>query len=170
MRAMTHGRQQSAASALLAIGGLLAGAAVLLVAGQVKDASIDRALRHTSGVAATVVRVNADRVASVQYILRGKPHTGNLNVSDAQAVDGGDTLALRVPDKGGNLQIEPVFHPTWYSVPAATMAVAAAITGSWVWRVSSRRSRRYHYRWLPGELSRLHRTDNWGDPTGPDRE
>ena len=164
MRATTLGRQQFA-SAPLAIGGLLAGAAVLLAAGQVKDASIDRALRHTSGVAATVLRVDTNRVASVEYILRGKVHAGSLNVSGAQAVDGGDKLALRVADKDGNLQIEPVFHPTWYSVSAATMAMAAAIIGSWVWRVSSRRGRRDRFRWLPGELSRLHRTDNWGDPT-----
>lgn len=159
MRAAISGRRQFA-SASLAIGGLLAGAAVLLAVGEVKDASIDRALRHTSGVSATVLRVDTNRVASVEYILRGKVHAGSLDLSGVQAVDGGDTLALRVADKGDHLQVEPVFHPTWYSVPAATMAMAAVIIGFWAWRVSSRRGRGAGFRWLPGELSRLHRNSN----------
>jgi hypothetical protein len=55
------------------------------------------------------------------------------------------------------LQIQPVFHPIWYSAPATALAAAAVATAGWLWLPPPRRRQGQRFRLMPEELSRLHR-------------
>jgi hypothetical protein len=148
-------RRASSASTPLVVGALLIAAAVLVGVGQIKHASVVRALRHTSPVTATVLSVGRDRVANVRYVLGGKPHTGH--VSAAQGVDSGDGLALRVASAGGGLQLATPFYATVYPATAAALTVIAVVIIGWSRRSSASPARRSRTPWMPAELSRPHR-------------
>jgi len=137
------------------VASLLIAASLLLGAGQVKSASIERAYQHTDYVAASVVGVSANRIASVRYLWAGHNRTGQLNVSTASGVDPGDRIALRVGDGGRRLQLETPFYAAVYPWTAASLVLMAIVIVMSSWR-SSDSGRRFK-RWLPAELSRPHR-------------
>lgn len=139
----------------LVIASLLVAAALTFVVGQVKRASIDHAYRHTEHVAASVVGVGANRIASVRYPWAGQTRTGHLDVSAASGVDQGDRVALRISDSGQRLQLETPFYGAVYPWTAAALTLMALVIVMFSWR-SSNSSGRFK-RWLPAELSRPRR-------------
>jgi hypothetical protein len=152
MRVVRDGRSPATP---LVVASLLIAAALVLGVGQVKRASIAHAYRHTNYVAASVVGVGANRIASVRYLWAGHTRTGLLNVSTASGVDPGDRIALRVSDSGGRLQLETPFYSAvypWTAAALALMAVAIVIVSRWPSDSSGRRKRL-----LPAELSSPHR-------------
>ncbi len=149
MRVVRDGRSSAAP---LAVTSLLIAAVLTLVAGQVKSASIERAYRNTDYVAASVVGVGADRIASVRYLWAGHNRTGQLDVSTASGVDQGDRVALRVSDGGRRLQLETPFYAAVYPWTAAALALMAFVVVIFSWRQSG--SAGQLKRWLPAELSR----------------
>ncbi len=152
---MRVGRDGRSPATPLVVASLLIAAAVTFGVGQVKTASIEHAYRHTEYVAASVVGVGANRIASVRYPWAGQTRTGQLDVSTASGVDRGDRLALRVSDGGRRLQLEtPFYRPVypWTAAALATMALVIAISS----RRSSERRGQFK-RWLPAELSRAPR-------------
>lgn len=152
---MRLGREGSSPATPLAVVSLLIAAALTLGAGEVKSASIERAYRHTDYVAASVVRVGANRVASVRYLWAGHNRAGQLNVSTASGVDQGDRIALRVSEGGRRLQLETPFYAAVYPWTAASLVLMAVVIVMFSWRPwdSGLRLKR----WLPAELSRPHR-------------
>ena len=146
-------RDDRSPATTLVVASLLIAAALTFAAGQIKSASIERAYRHTEYVAASVVGVGANRIASVRYPWAGHTRTGQLDVSTASGVDRGDRIALRVSDGGRRLQLETPFYRAVYPWTAAALAVLALVIG-----ISSGRSpdsAGQLKRWLPAELSRF---------------
>jgi hypothetical protein len=150
----TRGSRSS--STPLVVGSLLIAAALMLGVWQIKTASIERAYRHTQYVAASVVGVGANGIASVRFLLDGKTRTGQLNVSTANGVDRGDRLGLRVSDGGRRLELETPFYGAIYPWTAAALALLAGLI-----LMSPRRSSgaagRQRKQWLPAELTRPRR-------------
>jgi hypothetical protein len=136
----------------LVVASLLVAAALVLGVGQVKSASIERAYRHTEYVAASVVGVGANRIASVRYPWAGHTRTGQLDVSTASGVDRGDRIALRVSEGGRRLQLETPFYGAVYPWTAAGLALIALVIVAFSRRSSD--SSGQLKRWLPAELSR----------------
>jgi hypothetical protein len=150
------GRGRDAGVAPLVVASLVIAAALVVSVGQIKSASIQRAYRHTQYSAASVLSVDASRIASVRFLWAGKPRIGKLDVAAVTSVDRGDRLALRVSDGGRQLQLETPFYGAVYPWTAAGLTLAALVLA-----VSSRRSQassgRQVKRLLPAELSRPHR-------------
>jgi hypothetical protein len=136
----------------LVVASLLIAAALVLGVGKVKSASIEHAYRHTESVAASVVGVGANRIASVRYPWAGRTQTGQLDVSSASGVDRGDRIALRVSDGGHRLQLETPFYEGVYLWTAAALALIALVVAMFSWRSSDAGGQLK--RWLPAELSR----------------
>jgi hypothetical protein len=140
-------------SATPVIACLLITAALIFGAGQIKSASIERDYRHTQYVAASVLNIGSDRIASVSYQWAGRPRIGRVDVSTASGVDSGDRLALRASDSGRQLQLETPFNAGIYPWTAVGLTVIAVGIGMSAWRSPGGRSRQPKG-WLPAELRR----------------
>ena len=149
-------RGRASSSAPLVASSLLIAAALMLGVWQIKVTSIERAYRHTQYAAASVVGVGTNGVASVRYLLDGKPRTGQLDVRTAEGVDRGDRLGVRVSDGGRRLQLETPFYGAIYPWTAAALALIAGLVLMSPVR-SSGESGRSRKQWLPAELTRPRR-------------
>lgn len=150
------GRSSRPSGTLPVVAGLVIAAALLVGAGHIKSASIERAYRHTQYATASVVSVGSNRIAEVRYLWAGKPRTGKLDVGDATSVDRGDRVALRVSDGGQRLQMETPFDEAVYLWTAAALSLIALIIVTSSWRTSGWAAWQ-RKRWLPAELARPHR-------------
>ncbi len=146
-------RDTGSSTAPLVVGSLLIAAALVLGVWQIKTASIARAYRHTQYAAASVLSVGANGVASVRFLLDGKPRTGQLNVGTVSGVDRGDRLGLRVSDGGRRLQLQTPFYGPVYPWTAVVLAGIATLIAMSSWRSSSTAGRQ-RKQWLPAELTR----------------
>jgi hypothetical protein len=153
LRALRGG---GSSTAPLAVASLLFAAALLVGVGQIKSASVESAYRHTQYAAASVVSVDANRIASVRYLWAGKPRTGQLNVGSVSGVDRGDRLGLRVSDGGRRLQLETPFNGAVYPWTAASLTLTAFVIAM-VSRRSSAGQGSAARHWLPAELRRPRR-------------
>jgi heme exporter protein D len=124
--------------------------------GQVKSASIERAYRNTQSVAASVLTVSANRIASVRYQWAGKSRIGRLDVSTSASIDSGDRLELRASDSGRRLQLDTPFYAAMYPWTAVGLTLIALVIGMSARLSPSGRSRQPK-RWLPAELRRPRR-------------
>ena len=146
---MTSDRRTSTAHFRAAIA--LGAAVLVLIAGIIQRVSVDDGYRHTRAVTATVVQIDANRIAEVTYLIDGQQHSAPIDITSQSGVRVGNRLALRVSTNGTNtLSFARSTHTVFYQVTASALLVIAIAFLIEAWIRRRRELRRISGSWRAG--------------------